>query len=148
MSKGVGPAGKFLAASLLVALLLAVGMHYLRVRDENASAPDWQEHVGEVKALKARMESLLLRMSKAVGEGKCAVDNDCRILGVGAKLCGKFDKYLLYSTAEADESEVRGLVTEYNAYAEQLNKISYKVLGCGIEAKPVRCLQRRCVPAL
>jgi hypothetical protein len=133
-----------ISAVFLVLVVAGAVYQYRQVLEEKATAPSWEQHVEEIKDLKARIAALTPRIAKATGAGYCGSDVDCHMVGLGAKLCGKFDKYLIYSSADADEVSLVGMIAEYNGYAERLNKISYKVLNCGVPSMPLKCIESRC----
>lgn len=146
----MGPRQKLLFFAAGCVLVVGAVLSYLYYQNHLSTepVPSWGKHVENVGELKQIMEGAAKKIVKAMGDGKCGSDSDCKVAGMGAKLCGSHEKYLIYSAgAEGyDEEEMKRLLAEYNGAAERLNKISFKVLSCGVAAPKVRCSQKYCVP--
>jgi hypothetical protein len=135
---------KIILISMLVTLVVIIAIGYrMKFR-----GPTWGQHISEVEALKNAMADVLPKIKKALGSGRCSADSDCRLIGLGVELCGNHERYGLYSIHDVNEHELKELVAIHNDAAEKLNRISYKVLGCGVKPNPVKCIRKACTPII
>ena len=134
-----------IALGAILFVLGGMGLAYVwsLTQDEGAH-PDWEERSLEVKELKASLTSIADYVKTLSGRGACEADNDCHVLGIGAKICGGYNDFLVYSIRDSREEKLLESVKEFNTKAERLNVVSFKVQKCGGKPPPAHCLKNIC----
>ena len=78
------------------------------------------------------------------GKGRCVQSKQCKVVGLGAELCGGYDGYFIYSTLDADEKQVLAWVARFNVRAEELHKTSLMVEHCAPKLRVAHCMKDLC----
>lgn len=60
----------------------------------------------------------------------------CRLLAIGAKPCGGPEEYVVYSTRNTDEDELKALADEYAEIREQWHEANQMVSNCMMTPEP------------
>jgi hypothetical protein len=85
------------------------------------------------------------RIKGEAGEGRCHTESDCRVVGLGAKTCGRYRNFLFYSMLDAQVSELEANVAAFNRNQNKLVDMSFVVESCGIAMPSVGCIQGKCL---
>ncbi len=94
--------------------------------------------------LDVEMKKAADQIKRVRGNGKCVHSKQCKVVGLGAQLCGGYDGYFIYSTLDADEKQLLGLVARFNQRAEELHKTSLMVEHCAPKLRPAHCMKDLC----
>ncbi len=71
--------------------------------------------------------------------------SQCKLIGFGSKPCGGPGSYLVYSTAETNESRLKQLVSEFNQLQKRINEERRLSSDCAVTPKPqVEFVERVC----
>ncbi|MCC7440651.1 MAG: hypothetical protein IT285_03395 [Bdellovibrionales bacterium] len=132
-----------------VAGVLAVGLTaYFGIsaalKDDDTA--EWRARDDEMTKLKELLAGLADQIKSAQGHSVCERDTDCRVVGLGATVCGKKRGFLVYSVRDAVEDKLLPLVEEFNATHARLGDLSLKPNECGVHPSPVKCVSGVCVP--
>jgi hypothetical protein len=75
----------------------------------------------------------------------CSGGDDCKVIGMGAKPCGGFSRYIIYALSKTDEKQLTDKITAYTNLEKELN-IKYNRIGtCEALLPPtVDCLNGVC----
>lgn len=128
-----------LVAALIASLAIWKGSH-------PEIALNWEGHKAELVELKAKVQNLSEQVKAAAGSGKCLRDDNCRVTGLGAQICGGYRESLIYSDEDTSSARLGRVVRDYNAAAERLHDLSLTVPHCGTALPEVRCVKNKCVP--
>lgn len=105
---------------------------------------EWDKHDQDISERSVRMRKIADQIKGAQGLGNCKTSDHCRVVGLGAKLCGGFNNFLIYSIEDTKEVPLRALVNEFNQEAEEMNRTSLNIGRCGVGAGAVSCIEGRC----
>ena len=94
----------------------------------------------------SQLEQLELEIIDIISIPVCSDDNNCRFIGFGAKPCGGYWEYLVYSIVNVDSTFLSNKVIQYNELNDSLN-IQYEILSdCDFVSPPnVHCDNGACV---
>ena len=73
-----------------------------------------------------QLEQLKLEIIDFIGIPGCSDDSDCRYIGFGAKPCGGYWEYLVYSMVNVDSIALADKIDQYNEYNDSLN-VRYEI---------------------
>lgn len=130
--------GKLLACVAIIAALTAC--------DRGDLKKEWMQRERRVKELDQGMSRLAQQIKKEVGPPECARSSECRLVGLGAKVCDKYRDFLVYSTSHTDEGKLLPLVGEFNQLADEQYNLNLSVLTCGKPMAQVSCIDGGCQP--
>ena len=95
---------------------------------------------------KVRLENMEQEILNFINDLSCTDSTDCRYIGFGAKPCGGYWKFLIYSVTNVDSVQLNKKVREYNEYNETLNAKYGWISDCSLPPIPViKCLDGECV---
>ena len=114
--------------------------------DRQELKKEWANRDQRVKELDVGMSRLAQQIKKDVGPPECTKDSDCRLVGLGAKVCDKYRDFLVYSVAHTEEYKLLPLVNEFNKLAAEQYDLNLSVLTCGKPMAKVMCVDGGCVP--
>ena len=118
----------------LIAILLSLFL-CINCDDEKAEKED-----------KARLENMEQEILGIISDLSCTDSTDCRIIGFGAKPCGGYWRYLIYSKINVDSVQLNEKVRIYNEYNETLNEKYGWISDCSLPPIPViKCIDGECV---
>ncbi len=101
---------------------------------------------GDPDYLRARLDSLNAEIDAAIGAARAERVEQCRTIGHGSKPCGGPWRYLVYSAAATDSTELARLVDEHDRTDDRLNRILGIGSGCDVTPRPSVALEEgRCV---
>ena len=124
---------------------MGLGLAYVwNQSQDQGPKTDWEERSKEVKDLKTSLKATADRLKTLSGKGLCEADNDCHAIGIGAKICGGYNDFLVYSIRDAREEKLLEVIADFNTKAERLNVVSFRVQKCGTKPPPVQCLKNIC----
>jgi hypothetical protein len=117
----------------LIGLLLSVG---LVACSDNEVA----EEPGDILQTEDR-EALLAEIRRVAGPAYASSNDQCKVVGIGAKACGGPERYMLYSTETTDEGRFLELIERYNALARAEVQETGEVSDCAVVPEPVAYLR-------
>lgn len=92
-------------------------------------------------------EAILKEIRSLAGIARASHPAQCKIVGIGPKPCGGFERHMIYSTEHAQENEMLQAVQEYNALRKQHHEQSGMVSDCQYQPAPqVTLSSGMCVP--
>lgn len=130
-----------LLAAVGVALIVYFG--FFR-KDTARQEAEWRAREEAVGKITAQLEDLGHAIQSAQGDALCEKDHECRVVGLGAKVCGEFKDALIYSVRDAKEQKLLSLVKDFNTAHEKLTEISLAANTCGKKLPQVQCLDGHC----
>lgn len=136
----------YVALGVLGLTAFSVGIWVWHSKGEHA--PNWKAHDSELTKLEEKLQTLADEIRSEHGSGACGSSDECRVLGLGAKVCGGYNDFLIYSVTDVEEQTLLATVREFNNTAEKLNNLSLKVPKCGAPPAPIDCVRKRCTPRL
>lgn len=100
---------------------------------------------GPLAQLQLDTRQLQLRLERLTENKECQQDNQCKVIGVGARPCGGPEQYLLYSTLHTDEK----MLSYTNDRYQKLKKLQNEKLGlmstCQMLMPPASaCIENKC----
>ena len=108
--------------------------------------PTWEERKLKTDELELKLKATSEQMGQYAGLGSCRSDSECRVTGLGAKVCGEYRDYFIYSITEANEPRLLPLIEEFNRYATELQNLNLSVPNCGKKPSSIRCINGACKP--
>ncbi len=92
-----------------------------------------------------RLAQMKREIIDMIGEPTCGDSTDCRIIGFGAKPCGGYWEYLVYSIADLDTTLLIQKVNQYNEFNETLNRRYGWESDCMVTPVPeIECIDGVC----
>ena len=118
----------------LIAILFSLFL-YINCDDELTEEED-----------KVRLENMEREILGLISDLNCTDSTDCRYIGFGAKPCGGYWRYLIYSINNVDSVQLVEKVRKFNEYNETLNTKYGWISDCSLPPIPViKCLNGECV---
>jgi hypothetical protein len=100
---------------------------------------------GPLAQLQLDTRQLQLRLERLTEDKTCEQDNQCKVIGVGARPCGGPDQYLLYSTLHTDEKMLSYTNDRYQKLKKQQNEKLGLMSTCQMLMPPVSaCIENKC----
>jgi hypothetical protein len=100
---------------------------------------------GPLAQLQLDTRQLQLRLERLTENKECQQDNQCKVIGVGARPCGGPDQYLLYSTLHTDEKMLSYTSERYQKLKKQQNEKLGLMSTCQMLMSPVSaCVEKKC----
>lgn len=100
---------------------------------------------GPLAQLQLDTRQLQLRLERLTENKECQQDNQCKVIGVGARPCGGPDQYLLYSTLHTDEKMLSYTNDRYQKLKKQQNEKLGLMSTCQVLMPPVSaCIENKC----
>ena len=133
-----------------VVILLTIGIGYgIYYRKQNAeNTPSWNAHDQQVERLGLQLKNLANEIKSHQGQSRCKADDDCRVVGLGSRVCNGYQDFLIYSVTDADETILLQKVRAFNSTMSEINNLSINVPNCGESPAPIKCKNGQCVPFL
>ncbi len=101
---------------------------------------------GPLAQLQLDTRQLQLRLERLTEDKTCQQDNQCQVIGVGARPCGGPDQYLIYSTLNTDEKMLSYTNERYQKLKKQQNEKLGLMSTCQMLMPPVSaCVAQKCV---
>ena len=141
---------KFFAFLIIIALGGFLFYKIFLLSEKNPNFDDkekWSNHEVKLKAIEQKMENLSGEIKKKMGAGACEFDYECRVTGLGVKICDGYKNFLVYSLKDTNESELLNVIEKFNQASTEFNELSLNVEKCGETPKVPRCFQNRCTTA-
>lgn len=93
----------------------------------------------------ARLAEMLAEIETLISDKSCTKDSKCTVMAYGAKACGGPIGYLVYSSGNVKESELKKLVEEFTDLQSLMNDQYGYISDCSIASPPdVSCLDGNC----
>ncbi len=100
---------------------------------------------GPLAQLQLDTRQLQLRLERLTENKGCEQDNQCKVIGVGARPCGGPDQYLIYSTLHTDEKMLSYTNDRYQKLKKQQNEKLGLMSTCQMLMPPVSaCIENKC----
>lgn len=100
---------------------------------------------GPLAQLQLDTRQLQMRLERLTENKECQQDNQCKVIGVGARPCGGPDQYLLYSTLHTDEKMLSYTNDRYQKLKKQQNEKLGLMSTCQMLMPPVSaCIENKC----
>ena len=95
---------------------------------------------------KARLDQMEQEILGLISDLSCNDSTDCKYIGFGAKPCGGFWRYLIYSISNIDTVLLNEKVRTYNEYNKSLNTKYGWISDCSLPPIPnVDCVEGECI---
>lgn len=145
----IGPMTKkrILIALILLAGAIAVGVWINNsvqnpVQKEPPEA--WNSRSAQMEALDSKLQALANDIQAYQGTGRCESNEQCKVVGLGPKLCDRHMSSVLYSLLDADEAPLLQKIREFNETSQQFHALSYKTKNCGTPLPATLCVGKKC----
>lgn len=115
---------------------LAVGVAGLELKDPFLAGVNRSVVNASQQSDVERMEELRRVIQEEIGEPAAKNLPQCKVIAFGAKPCGGPVTYLVYSTANTNESRLKSLVSEYNQRQKRHNEERQMVSDCMVVTEP------------
>ena len=102
----------------------------------------WNVAIGD---LDSELRSLAQKIQSSQGEGKCETTSQCRIVGLGARTCGLYKDFLVYSVLDVDAPRLMDQIREFNQLHEKRVDMSLSADDCGFKPAEPHCIDKRCL---
>lgn len=100
---------------------------------------------GPLAQLQLDTRQLQLRLERLTENKECQQDNQCKVIGVGARPCGGPEQYLLYSTLHTDEKMLSYTNERYQKLKKQQNEKLGLISTCQMLMPPASaCIENKC----
>lgn len=100
---------------------------------------------GPLAQLQLDTRQLQLRLERLTENKECQQDNQCKVIGVGARPCGGPDQYLIYSTLHTDEKMLSYTNDRYQKLKTQQNEKLGLMSTCQMLLPPASaCIENKC----
>jgi hypothetical protein len=127
-------------------LALALFLVAFAACDRGELKRDWDKRDSRVKQLDADLRELAAKIKEVAGKPECEKSSDCRLIGLGAKVCENYRDFLVYSAPQAQEDKLLPYVAEFNQLAQEQYNLSLSVSNCGKPMAKVACIDGGCMP--
>ncbi len=106
----------------------------------------WPERDAKLSRLDDEMKSLSEEIKFYQGHSECTQDSQCRVVGIGAKVCDKYRDFIVYSTQDAQETILLEKISKFNEKANVYTELSMTSNSCGKSSSKIECIKNRCEP--
>jgi len=138
-----------LLLTLFITVILGVTFYYGSIFDERPGIISaWRIREKSLGTLDTQLQGLAKQIQSTQGEGICKNDSQCRVVGLGAKVCNLYKDFLVYSIQDVHEERLLHFISEFNNLREKMVDMSFSVGQCGKKPASVRCVSKRCTPVL
>lgn len=97
------------------------------------------------EADEARLAEMLAEIELLISDKSCTKDGKCTVMAYGAKACGGPVGYLVYSSGNVNETQLKDLVEEFTELQSLMNDEYGYISDCSIPNPPdVSCLDGNC----
>jgi len=139
----------FFFGFIFVGLVFAIYTHLWNQAEkkmEKKEALQWEQRRERLLGIEETQQELANKIREFAGDGSCESSSECKVIGLGAKICGEYRNYFYYSKKTVDEIKFFDAIGSFNQNEENLNKESFKAQKCGVKAEEAVCFYGRCVP--
>lgn len=97
------------------------------------------------EADEARLAEMLTDIELLISDKSCTKDGKCTVMAYGDKACGGPVGYLIYSSGNVNENQLKDLVEEFTALQSLMNDAYGYISDCALASPPdVSCLDGNC----
>lgn len=97
------------------------------------------------EADEARIAEMLIEINDLISDKSCNKDGQCKVMAYGDKACGGPVGYLVYSSGNVDENQLKDLVEKFTDLQSLMNEQYGYISDCSIASPPdVSCLGGNC----
>ena len=97
-------------------------------------------------ALEKNAKMLHVEMQEMIADRSCDADEQCHAIGIGARACGGFDNFDVYSSKNLDRADVTKKADIIFNQSKKENAENGMASICSIEIEPkTKCLAQQCV---
>jgi hypothetical protein len=134
----------FLIVFSLIILFVMIYFLSKKKSDTTIYKESWQNRETQISQIESELKNLAEKIKENQGHSRCKQDSDCRVIGLGAKTCGKYKDFLIYSILDANEPTLLELVSKFNELHQKLQDLSLKANRCGTDPLTVHCKEGVC----
>ena len=131
---------------VIIAFLIAAVYFGFSSNHQPVKQADWEKHDDKMKDLDERLQALAKKIQALQGDSTCVQDDQCRVVGIGTKVCGEFKDFVVYSTITVDEPALLDAIQDFNKAHEALSNLSLQAENCGHKPAKILCTQKHCTP--
>jgi hypothetical protein len=142
----LNPIKPILVVLALLTCVLGYGI-YRRIKNPE-TIPTWEARDQQVERLSLQLKNFANEIKSHQGQSRCQSDDDCRVVGLGSRVCNGYKDFLIYSVRDANETILLQKVRAFNSTMSEMNNLSIKVPNCGESPAPIQCKSSQCVPML
>lgn len=139
----------FVAFSFLAITLWSTGCNKIGFGPTPDKTPTWKEHDDKLKNYDSQLKEISAEIVALQGKVECESAAQCRVVGLGSKVCGHFKDYLVYSVKDVNGKSEEALlvkVKHFNTVFSQMIEQMINVPPCGRAVAPIACIKGRCAP--
>ncbi len=130
---------------ITIAALIFLMVYYgILFTGRTAARGEWEKRDVTLSRLDSKLRDLADKIQSVQGESRCISSNQCQIIGLGMKVCDYYKDYLIYSTVDADESNLLPWVAEFNRTQVKRQDLGLSANECGKKPGTVSCVGERC----
>lgn len=97
------------------------------------------------EADEARIAEMLTEINDLISDTSCSKDSKCKVMAYGDKACGGPVGFLVYSSGNVNENQLKDLVEEFTKLQSLMNDQYGYISDCSIPSPPdVSCLDGNC----
>ncbi len=85
---------------------------------------------------RADLNKLKREIDRKIGKPRARRLNQCRVIAFGAKACGGPKTYLVYSSFQTNENQLKRLINQYNSLEDKINKETNAMSDCMFIEEP------------
>jgi hypothetical protein len=113
-----------------------------------AFGSDWEKRDSELGRLDSKLQHLANEIKSLQGKSPCETDQQCKVVGLGGKVCGHPKDFLVYSVLDTQENLLLARVEEFNRLHQKVLELKLSSASCGKAPAPIRCVSGSCQPDL
>jgi len=106
----------------------------------------WSKREENFNKFNQAQKKLAEDIKQYAGNGECEDSSQCKVIGLGEKVCNETSHYFYYSTVTVDESKFNLAVALFNQNQEKYYKDSFITKNCGHPPKSPVCRDNFCQP--
>ena len=125
-------------------LILLLTVPFLIQSCNSKPSADVKKHNEDLAKLESTLKNLADQITSVQGTSQCLNDSECKIVGLGAKTCGLYSDFLIYSTRDANEAKLIQYVNEFHLNHEKIIDQALSANHCGKKATLAYCVNHKC----
>ncbi len=136
---------KIIFVFILITAITLIAYHRYQSGDQSKNFDDWKSRDALISGIETELHMITGQMQAVQGESICKTDDQCKVVGIGSKVCGEYKDFIIYSTKDADEQKLLKLILEFNQVHEKLTSMSLSANQCGTKPAIAHCLNQHCI---
>lgn len=106
----------------------------------------WQEREKNFTTLSKKLQALATQVQALQGENHCETDAECRVVGIGTRVCGEYKNFVVYSIRDVTEPALFKAIEDFNTLHKEVENMSLATEACGKKPAAIHCIEGRCAP--